>query len=197
MILIYSYLMTTHYICKLYVLLHMHYRERNGVSNHQCLVCVITRLFRLTSKKTSKPAFLALCEGNPLVAAGLQKGSVTRKPFSFDNVIIVWHLFSYIMVSKTSRVFKHPVISHVLSLLSFYSLCVMKWLNVPHLSRGRLVLAKPLDRERHDNYKLNVRVSDGLHVSMICLTWAFFPKYLCTVPCMTFIYIYIYIYIYI
>ena len=44
--------------------------ECNCVSNHQQLNGLFSSLFRLTSNKTSKPALLALCEGNPPVTGG-------------------------------------------------------------------------------------------------------------------------------
>ena len=50
----------------------------------------LKRLFKLTSKKTSKPALLALCEGNPPVVGGFPyKGPVTRKTFPLHDVIMV------------------------------------------------------------------------------------------------------------
>ena len=36
-----------------------------GVSNHRCLNCLLSSLFRRRSKKTSKLRFTGLCEGNP------------------------------------------------------------------------------------------------------------------------------------
>ena len=38
--------------------------ERDGVSNHRRLDCLLNRLFRRTSKKTSKLHVTGLCEGN-------------------------------------------------------------------------------------------------------------------------------------
>ena len=38
--------------------------ERHVLSNHPQLYCLYNRLFRLTSKQTSKPALLALCEAS-------------------------------------------------------------------------------------------------------------------------------------
>ena len=53
-----------------------------GVWNHRRLDCLFSRLFRLTSKKTSKPMQPALCEGNPPVAGGFpHKEPITRKPY--------------------------------------------------------------------------------------------------------------------
>ena len=44
--------------------LQWRHNEHQDVPNHRRLECLSMRLFRLTSKKTSKPAVLALCEGN-------------------------------------------------------------------------------------------------------------------------------------
>ena len=48
-----------------------HHNEHRGIWNHhQQLECLVNHLFRLTSKKTSKPVLLALCKGNPPVTGG-------------------------------------------------------------------------------------------------------------------------------
>ena len=57
-----------------------HYRD---VSNHQPRDCLLNRLFRRRSKKTSKLRVTGLCEGNSPVT-----GPVTRKMFPFDDVIM-------------------------------------------------------------------------------------------------------------
>ena len=46
-------------------------------SNNQELACLFNSLFRLTSKKISKPVLLVFCEGNPLMTSGFpsQKAS--------------------------------------------------------------------------------------------------------------------------
>ena len=46
------------------------HNARHGVSNHQQLDGLYNYLFTLTSKKTSKSALPALCEGNPPDAGG-------------------------------------------------------------------------------------------------------------------------------
>ena len=43
------------------------HNERDGVSNHQCLDCLLKRLFRRKSKKSSKLRGTGLCEGNSSV----------------------------------------------------------------------------------------------------------------------------------
>ena len=44
--------------------LQCHHNERDGISNHRCLDCLLNRLFRRRSKKTSKLRVIGLCEGN-------------------------------------------------------------------------------------------------------------------------------------
>ena len=44
--------------------LHWHHNERDGVSNHQPHDCLLNRLFRRRSKKTSKLRVTGLCAGN-------------------------------------------------------------------------------------------------------------------------------------
>ena len=65
------------------------HNERDGFSDHRRLYCLLNCLFRRGSKKASKLRVTGLCEGNPSVTGGFShKGSVTRKMFPFDSVII-------------------------------------------------------------------------------------------------------------
>ena len=57
--------------------------ESDGVSNHQPHHCLLSRLFRRRSKKTSKLCVTGLCAGN-----SPRKWPVTRKMFPFDDVIM-------------------------------------------------------------------------------------------------------------
>ena len=50
--------------------LRWRHNVHRGVSYHRRLVCLFNRYFRLTSKKTSKPALLALCDENSPVTGG-------------------------------------------------------------------------------------------------------------------------------
>ena len=61
--------------------------KRDGISNHQCIGCLLNRLFRRRSEKTSKLRVTGLCEGNPPVTGGfpLQRAS------NMENVSIWWH----------------------------------------------------------------------------------------------------------
>ena len=40
------------------------HNERDGVLNHRCLDCLLNRLFKRRSMKTSKLRVTGLCEGN-------------------------------------------------------------------------------------------------------------------------------------
>ena len=70
---------------------HIQWRhnEPNGVSNHRRLDCLLKRLFRHRSKKSSKLRATGLCEGNsPWPVNSPHKGPVTRKMVPFDDVIM-------------------------------------------------------------------------------------------------------------
>ena len=64
------------------------YRD-DGVSNHQPRGCLLNRLFRRRSKKTSKLRVTGLCvENSPGPMNSPHKGPVTRKMFPFGDVIM-------------------------------------------------------------------------------------------------------------
>ena len=70
--------------------LHWRHNDHNGVSNHQPHGCLLNRLFRHRSKKTSKLRVIGLCVGNsPGPVNSPHKGPVTRKMFPFDDVIMI------------------------------------------------------------------------------------------------------------
>ena len=66
--------MTSHYSD---VTLQWRHDERDGISNHRRLHCLLSRLFRRRSKKTSKFRAAVLCKGNSLVTGQFpsQRGS--------------------------------------------------------------------------------------------------------------------------
>ena len=69
--------------------LHWRHSDHGGVSNHQPHGCLLNRLFRRRSKKTSKLRVTGLCAGNsPGPVNSPRKGPVTRKMVPFDDVII-------------------------------------------------------------------------------------------------------------
>ena len=74
-----------------YVLLSLQWRynERDGVSNHRRLYCLLNRLFMRRSKNTSKLRVTGLCEAiHRWPPDSLHRGPVTRKMFPIDDVII-------------------------------------------------------------------------------------------------------------
>ena len=69
--------------------LHWRPNEHDGVSNHQYHDCLLNRLFRRKSKKTSKLNVTGLCAGNsPGPVNSPHKWPVTRTKFPFDEVIM-------------------------------------------------------------------------------------------------------------
>ena len=65
------------------------HNDQDGVSNHQPRGCLLNRLFRRRSKKTSKLRVTGLCVGNsPGPVNSPHKGPVTREMFPFDDVIM-------------------------------------------------------------------------------------------------------------
>ena len=63
--------------------------EPDGVSNHRRLDCLLKRLFRRRSKKTSKLRVTAFVRGiHRWPVNSPHKGPVTRKMFPFDDVIM-------------------------------------------------------------------------------------------------------------
>ena len=69
--------------------LHWRHNDNDSVSNHQLHGCLLNRLFRRRSKKTSKLRVTGLCVGNsPGPVNSPHKGPVTRKMFPFDDVIM-------------------------------------------------------------------------------------------------------------
>ena len=67
--------------------LRWRHNGRDGVSNHQPHDCLLNRLFRRRSKKTSKLRVTGLCEGNS-PGNYPHKWPVTRKIFPFHDVIM-------------------------------------------------------------------------------------------------------------
>ena len=69
--------------------------ERDGVLNHRRLDCLLNRLLRCRSKKTSKLCVTCLCEGNLPVTAGFPS-----KANNAENVFLWWR---YILPQAHSR----------------------------------------------------------------------------------------------
>ena len=70
--------------------LQWRHNDRDGVSNHRHPDCLLNRLFRCRSKKTSQLRFTGLCDWKPPVTVDSpHKGTVSRKRFLFDDVIMM------------------------------------------------------------------------------------------------------------
>ena len=66
------------------------HNECDGVSNHRRLDCLLDRLFRCKSKKTSKLRATGFCQGNSRWPANSPHiGPVTRIMYPFDDVIMI------------------------------------------------------------------------------------------------------------
>ena len=65
--------------------LQWRYNERDGVSNHGRLDCLLNRLFK--SKQTSKLCVTGLCEGSSPVAGEFP----AQRASNVENVSIQWH----------------------------------------------------------------------------------------------------------
>ena len=66
--------------------LHWRHNDHDGVSNHQPHGCLLNRLFRRRSQKTSKLRVTGLCTG-PVNSP--HNGPVTKKMFPFDDIIMM------------------------------------------------------------------------------------------------------------
>ena len=75
---------------------------RDGVSNHQPHNCLLNRLFRRISNKTSKLCVTGLCAGN-----SPHKWPVTLKMFPFDDVIVM-HIICGLLRFGTGWYYPHP-----------------------------------------------------------------------------------------
>ena len=67
--------------------LQWHHNERHGVSTHQPHDCLLNRLFRRISKKTSKLCITGLCAGNSPVIGEFP----AQRARNMENVSIWWH----------------------------------------------------------------------------------------------------------
>ena len=75
-----------HQCCYLWRALQWRHNDRDGVSNHQPHDCLLKRLFRRKSKKTSKLRVTGLCAGNSPVTGEFH----TQRASNPENVSIWW-----------------------------------------------------------------------------------------------------------
>ena len=74
--------------------LRWRHNGRDGVSNHQPHQCLLNRLFRRRSKKTSKLRVTGPCTGNSPVNSP-HKWPVMQKMFPFHDVIMYSHVMNW------------------------------------------------------------------------------------------------------
>ena len=65
--------------------LQWRHNERDGVSNHQPRICLLNRLFRRRSRKTSKLRVTGLCVGNSPVT-----GEFSTQRASNEEILSIW-----------------------------------------------------------------------------------------------------------
>ena len=86
--------------------LQWRHNERDGVSNHQPHDCLLNRLFKPRSNKTSKLRVTGLCAGNsPVLVNSPHKVPITRKMFPFDDVIMgknLMKMYHHVMPTAVS-----------------------------------------------------------------------------------------------
>ena len=103
--------------------LHWRHNDHDGVSNHQPHHCLLNRLFRRRSKKSSKLRVTGLCAGNsPGPVNSPHKGPVTRKMFPFDDVIMV-RVFPHTVPTK----FESPIHDGTWLGLYFAAITARSW----------------------------------------------------------------------
>ena len=95
--------------------------ERDGISNYRPHDCLLNRLIRRKSKKTSKLRVTGFCVGN-----SPHKGPVTRKMFPFDDVIINSSALTMELRLSCTNTSKYRYIPHECNLLQIYrySACI-------------------------------------------------------------------------
>ena len=103
--------------------LQWRHNEHDSVSNHQPYDCLLNRLFRRRSKKTSNLRVTGLCVGNsPGPVNSPHKGPVTRKMFPFDDVIMnmSW-LYIMIHICGSGAKYSYKVIPYKLMNMTQYT----------------------------------------------------------------------------
>ena len=101
--------------------LQWRHNERDYVSNHRRLDCLVNKLFRSRSKKKSKSHVTGLCEGNSPVIDEFpaQRGSNAEKMFTYDDVmhddVIKWKHFPrywlFILINALHEVYSGEILT--------------------------------------------------------------------------------------
>ena len=111
------------------ILLHWRHNQSDGISNHQRLKCLLHRLFRRRSKKTSKLRVTGLCEGNPPVTGGFPSQRASNAEMAsiwwrhHDRWIAVTNLWSRTEIGNSLKFIENRMIGHWPSDLKILTLC--------------------------------------------------------------------------
>ena len=118
----------TQYITRYVIIIKSHFtlqwrhNERDVVSNHQPDDCLLNRLFRRRSKKTSKLRVSGLCAGNSPVTSEFLAHMASNA-----EIVSIWWLLRQRYICALVRVSWH---SHytLFSYISMKTICCFKWL---------------------------------------------------------------------
>ena len=144
---------------------------RDSISNHQPYDCLLNRLFKGRSKKTSKLRVTGICVGN---SPGT-KWPVTRKMFPFDDVIMArvsWSRAEYWSVGHNFIVMHFPRYKIQITILLLAWLALSRW-DVYMLLSSPIFRHWQMSREKKSRYKNNRYV----HLIKIRRTWNFYYTY--------------------
>ena len=93
----------------------------DGVSNHQSNHCLLYRLFRRRSKKTSKLRVTSLCAGNLTVIGEFPaQKPITLKMFPFDDIIMLCYGISQLIWRTVSLVYLYYDMKKLSTLMVFF-----------------------------------------------------------------------------
>ena len=103
--------------------LRWRHNECDSVSNHQPHGCLLNRLFRRRSKKTSKLPVTGLCVGNsPGPVNSPHKWPVTWKMFPFDDVIMGYRVTT-IRTRRSNQIFRNQTCSTLMCIFVMFCFC--------------------------------------------------------------------------
>ena len=127
------------------------HNERDSISNHQCLNCLLKDLLRHRSKKISKLCVTDLCEGNSLV------NSPTQGANNVENVSIWWRHHDWSMSEKKSSK-KMPSLCYLLNVDYFVEASICQLMHPLKSIPGSKIYttSPPVIRDSHQHWKLSI-----------------------------------------
>ena len=139
--------------------LRWRHNELDGVSDHQPHGCLLNRLFRRRSKKTSKLRVTGLCVGNsPGPVNSPHKRPVTRNMFPFDDVIMK---ITELAIRDNTWLAMQPLNLFYLRPVSIKMCSLIMYRNF-HYKNRTVVTTSYLDTENHYTWKL------GISIKILC-----------------------------